>query len=129
MRPSCRLTPDIAGHIVAGAGHAAAAEAARGALAVRRPVLLLSAGELAVLADGGAALVAVLPLPGLQLAERFRERRLSARAPQGRCPAMPPGEPGAGAGRQGLQLSALMSATEWLLFVPALRSARAAVSL
>lgn len=35
-----------------------------GALAVRCPVLLVSAQELAVLADGGASLVAMLPLAG-----------------------------------------------------------------
>ena len=38
-----------------------------GALAVRRPVLLATERELAVLADGGVSLVAMLPLAGVPL--------------------------------------------------------------
>ncbi|KAK9844032.1 hypothetical protein WJX81_002459 [Elliptochloris bilobata] len=56
-----------------------------GALAVHRAVLVVTARELLVLADGGTSLVATLPLAGLQLVERFGERSLSARAPAGRC--------------------------------------------
>lgn len=44
-----------------------------GALAVRRPVLLVSAQELAVLADGGASLVAMLPLAGAPLDDELTE--------------------------------------------------------
>lgn len=42
-------------------------EVVGGAVAVRRPVLLVTAAELVVLADGGASLVALLPLAGAAL--------------------------------------------------------------
>lgn len=42
-------------------------EVVGGALAVRRPVLLATERELAVLADGGVALIATLPLAGVPL--------------------------------------------------------------